>query len=211
MELSNQQDIKERKKQHTRALDMMRVEFEEKLGSLKERYKEKLSSLEAELELRRKVEIHEIEERKNQHINELYAHHSHAYGQMKDYYNSITRNNLELIKSLKDARQQMKEKQVQDTEAMLRMDQTNKELSVPLAKTTKQKNDLIHELKGYAKDKLSLKNATARLKLLQLRHKQLQEKHDRFVLVGNRLYSPSPLAPLFILSISSIVPHVFTF
>ena len=115
----------------------------------------------------------------SQHINELYAHHSHAYGQMKDYYNSITRNNLELIKSLKDARQQMKEKQVQDTEAMLRMDQTNKELSVPLAKTTKQKNDLIHDLKGYAKDKLSLKNATARLKLLQLRHKQLQEKHDR--------------------------------
>ena len=123
------------------------------------------------------MEIHEIEERKNQHINELYAHHSHAYGQMKDYYNSITRNNLELIASLNNARQLMKEKQVKDTEEMLKMDQLNKKLSEPLAKTTAEKNELIHELKGYAKDQLSLQNATARLKLLKRRHEHLRQKH----------------------------------
>ena len=96
---------------------------------------------------------------------------------MKDYYNSITRNNLELIASLNNARQLMKEKQVKDTEEMLKMDQLNKKLSEPLAKTTAEKNELIHELKGYAKDQLSLQNATARLKLLKRRHEQLWQKH----------------------------------
>lgn len=96
---------------------------------------------------------------------------------MKDYYNSITRNNLELITSLNNARTLMKEKQVVDTEEMLKMDQLNKKLSEPLAKTTSEKNELIHELKGYAKDQLSLQNATARLKLLKRRHERLREKH----------------------------------
>jgi hypothetical protein len=45
-----------------------------------------------------KVEIHEIEERKNQHINELMKNHEEAFREMKEYYNNITKENLELIK-----------------------------------------------------------------------------------------------------------------
>ena len=73
---------------------MVKAEFEEKLKTLEERYSEKLDKLRQDLELRRRVEIHEIEERKNLHINQLYKHHATAYGHMKDYYNSITKNNL---------------------------------------------------------------------------------------------------------------------
>ena len=46
-----------------------------------------------------KVEIHELEERKNQHYNELMKAHEHAFKEMKDYYNDITKENLELIKT----------------------------------------------------------------------------------------------------------------
>lgn len=52
-----------------------------------------------ELDLRMKVEIHELEERKNQHYNELMKAHEQAFKEMKDYYNDITRENLELIKT----------------------------------------------------------------------------------------------------------------
>ena len=54
--------------------------------------------LNEELDLRMKVEIHEIEERKNQHINELLKNHEEAFREMKDYYNDITKENLELIR-----------------------------------------------------------------------------------------------------------------
>ena len=47
-----------------------------------------------------KVEIHEIEERKNQHINDLMLNHEKAFNEMKEYYNDITRENLDIIKGL---------------------------------------------------------------------------------------------------------------
>lgn len=60
----------------------------------------RLKNLEVDLELRRRVQVHEVEERKNQHINDLVKNHQKAFGQMKNYYNDITRGNLQLIKSL---------------------------------------------------------------------------------------------------------------
>jgi hypothetical protein len=63
-----------------------------------ETYERKLNELKDELELRMKVEIHEIEERKNQHINDLMKNHEEAFKEMKEYYNDITRENLELIR-----------------------------------------------------------------------------------------------------------------
>ena len=60
-----------------------------------------MKMLRDDLELRRKQEIHEIEERKNTHINELMKKHEKAFADIKNYYNDITHNNLDLIKTLK--------------------------------------------------------------------------------------------------------------
>jgi hypothetical protein len=46
------------------------------------------------------MEIHEIEERKNLHINKLISNHEKAYREIKEYYYDITKDNLDLIKSL---------------------------------------------------------------------------------------------------------------
>ena len=62
----------------------------------------KLEHLREDLELRLKVEIHEIEERKIKNINELMQNHEQAFKEMKEYYNDITRENLELIKMHKE-------------------------------------------------------------------------------------------------------------
>lgn len=71
----------------------------------------------------RAAQVHEIEERKNQHIQELMKkcvraprrvpprcpcadkrarRHEKAFTEIKNYYNDITHNNLDLIKSLKE-------------------------------------------------------------------------------------------------------------
>lgn len=70
--------------------------------SLIQDYEKKCADLRDQLELRMKVEIHEIEERKNQHINELMINHETAFREMKEYYNDITRENIELIKVHKE-------------------------------------------------------------------------------------------------------------
>ena len=49
-----------------------------------------------------KVEIHEIEERKNQHINDLMVNHETAFREMKQYYNDIAKENLDIIKQLQE-------------------------------------------------------------------------------------------------------------
>lgn len=59
-----------------------------------------MKDLEKELSLRMKVEIHEIEERKNNHINDLMVNHEAAFREMKQYYNDITKENLDIITQL---------------------------------------------------------------------------------------------------------------
>lgn len=71
-------------------------------------YEQKMIDLEKELSLRMKVEIHEIEERKNQHINDLMINHEHAFREMKQYYNDITKENLDIIKQLQEKYQDVK-------------------------------------------------------------------------------------------------------
>jgi growth arrest-specific protein 8 len=61
-------------------------------------YDQKVKSLGEELQLRLKVESHETKERKDQQINDLMKNHESAFGEMKNYYNDITRENLELIR-----------------------------------------------------------------------------------------------------------------
>lgn len=85
-------------------LDQIRASTQEdynfKIINLIKEYEATLNKLQQDLYLKRKVEIHEIEERKNQHINDLLRNHVQAFTELKDYYNDITEDNLNLIKDL---------------------------------------------------------------------------------------------------------------
>ena len=63
-------------------------------------HEQKLVDLERELDLRLKVELHEMQERKNSHMNDLMKNHENAFKEMKEYYGDITRENVEIIKTL---------------------------------------------------------------------------------------------------------------
>lgn len=141
------------------------------------KYDQKLKVLRAELELRRKVEVHEIEERKNQHINELCINHEEAFREMKDYYNDITRENLELIRMYKekciDIKNQTEQNEVTVEHLKLKM----KELKIPLANAVAEKDSLSRQLSNYSKDIMALRNAKARLQVLKNKEKEC--KQDR--------------------------------
>ena len=84
--------------EHNKQLSSLKLAFAGQLKDLENKYETKVKELREDLELRRKVEIHEIEERKNQHRNDLTKSHEEAFKSLKSYYNSITKNNLQLIK-----------------------------------------------------------------------------------------------------------------
>lgn len=87
--------------------------------------------LREDMELQRKQEIHEIEERKNNHINELMKQHERAFAEIKNYYNDITHNNLDLIKTLKEDVSEMKKREAQNEKLMYEIAQVRPSASIP--------------------------------------------------------------------------------
>ena len=148
------------------------------MRELQSKYELKMKLLREDLELRRKVEILEIEERKNNHINELMKKHEKAFGEIKNYYNDITHNNLDLIRSLKEEVAEMKKKEIQNEKLMFEIAQENKKLSEPLTRALKEVEKLRHELANYQKDKMSLQNAKSRLHVLETQLRDLTWEHE---------------------------------
>lgn len=177
-EMVNAEEIRSMKTLHDKNLSKMRSEFEKNLASLQEKYEARVSQLRADLELRRKVEIHEIEERKNLHINDLLHNHEQAFNDIKKYYNDITRDNLKLIRDLKGEVAEMTKKAAANQKLMYDIAQENKRLSEPLKIAVAEVESLKAGLKDAEKDKLSLKNAKARLRVMDSQVKALEAEHE---------------------------------
>lgn len=179
-ELADEQEVQRLTNQNRKNLEKTQEEFEKATAQMQERAEEQLRELRSNLELRRKVEIHEVEERKNLHINDLMRNHEKAFGQIKNYYNDITYDNLKLIKELKDEVADMKKKATNNSKLMAEISQENKKLFEPLAVTVKEVEQLKYELRDAAKDRMSLKNARARLHVLRetLKKKKAQLGSD---------------------------------
>merc|ERR1711865_267067 len=178
-ELANEDEIKQLKAAYDKNVRKVREEFERGLEGLNSRQGERLQQSKEDLELRRKVDIHEIGERKNLHINDLMKNHEKAFGQIKNNNNEITHDNHKLIKSLKDEVTDMKKKAAANQKLMHDISQENKRLSEPLAAALKDVQALRHELKDKEKDMLSLRNAKARLAMLEEQAKRLADNHRK--------------------------------
>jgi hypothetical protein len=171
--------IKNAKEREQKEIKIYRDTFEENHQKLIESYETRLRELMDDLELRRKMEIHEIEERKNRHINDLMAKFEHSFTEMRTYYNSITQDNLALIKSLNDEIYDLKVKHAQNEKAMEEIERKNAMLSEPLEATQKEVKKLELQLQNFDKDKASLKHARNRLAAAEELSKDLAMKQNR--------------------------------
>jgi hypothetical protein len=59
-----------------------------------------------------------VEERKNLHINDLIGKHKRAFEEIKNYYNDITHNNLDLIRTLKEDVAKCKQEEAKNQKLM---------------------------------------------------------------------------------------------
>ena len=138
----------------------------------------KCQRLEAELDLRMKVEIHEIEERKNEHINELMQNHEQAFTEMKQYQNDITRENIELIKQLKEKLTEYKKMTLVHESNHKVLEEEIKELTKPLAIAQQEASNLQKSTCTMDKDTIALRNARGFLKDIKTKTTGLKDNRD---------------------------------
>eukprot|EP01006_Ploeotia_vitrea_P055264 TRINITY_DN67978_c10_g2_i1.p1 TRINITY_DN67978_c10_g2~~TRINITY_DN67978_c10_g2_i1.p1 ORF type:complete len:468 (-),score=76.77 TRINITY_DN67978_c10_g2_i1:1037-2440(-) len=173
----HEEQTKNKRQEHIGLVNKTQKDAGKQMKEMQDKYEKKIAILRDELELRRKAEIHDIEERKNEHIKELVAKHEAAFREIKEYYNDITSNNLDLIKSLKEEVANMKKNEQYNEKLMFEIAQENKKLNDPLQRANKEVETLRHELANYEKDKMSLKNTRSRLLVLGDQFKKLEGTH----------------------------------
>jgi len=86
---------------HAEFVSALTEDHERNAREIESKYQAKLRALQAQNDLRRKTELHELEERKSKQVHTLMKNHEKAFGDIKNYYNDITANNMALINTLK--------------------------------------------------------------------------------------------------------------
>jgi len=178
MELSHDDYLKSLKRQQDRNITLLRQEFERKSSEMHKNFDRKTKMIREKLEKRRKDETLAIEERKNSHIKQLMKAHEQEFSEIKNYYNDITHNNLDLIKSLKDEVAEMKKKEQQDEQHMNEIYHENRRMSEPLKKAQKDVENLTVTLHKYKKDKELLRNTKARLLVVEEKFRNLKWQQE---------------------------------
>lgn len=123
-----------------------------------------------------KVEIHEIEERKNQHRNDLMENHTNSFKEMKDYYNQITRESLELIKVLKERLQDIKDNIKKNDEIIESLKAEMVQFREPLTQAKAEAEHLKKSVATFEKDQMALRNARGFLKDLTTKNNNVNEE-----------------------------------
>jgi len=178
IELSHQDYLTSLKQEQDRRITLLRQEFERHARELQLKFERKRKAVRDELEARRKADAQQIEERKNLHIAQLMTAHEKAFGEIKNYYNDITHNNLDLIKSLKEEVGEMKKKEAQDEKLMFEISQENKRMSEPLKRALMDVERLRRSIQAYQRDKLALRDAKAQLLVLEHDFAALSWEHE---------------------------------
>ncbi|CAM9433214.1 unnamed protein product [Choristocarpus tenellus] len=175
MELSHEGYLMTLKKQQDQNITALRSEFERKASEIHKNFEKKMKMVRMEkLEARRKAETVQIEERKNVHIERLMKLHEKAFAEIKNYYNDITHNNLDLIKSLKEEVADMRKREQQDEKLMYEIAQENKRMSEPLRKARQDVDCLRQELERFRQEQDELRRTKASLLIVE---EKLRELH----------------------------------
>ncbi|KAK9837699.1 hypothetical protein WJX74_003346 [Apatococcus lobatus] len=177
-ELAHEEVVRSLHMEHAKQASKLRQELEQQARELAAVWERKMKAQWDDAEVRRRAETHEVEERKNAHIAELMRKHEKAFADIKNYYNDITHNNLDLIKALKADTTEMRKREVQNEKLMSEIAQENKRLTEPLTKALKEVETLRGKLGAHEKDQTSLQDTKTKLKQAQKQLKNLEWENE---------------------------------
>ncbi|KDO21499.1 hypothetical protein SPRG_12463 [Saprolegnia parasitica CBS 223.65] len=159
-------DLKEMELSHEDYLKTLKQEQDKRITILRQEFERHAKELQQKFERKRKLFRDELESTRRPYCA---AHDVAREGVWRDqnYYNDITHNNLDLIKSLKEEVAEMKKKEATDEKLMFEISQENKRMSEPLKKALLDVERLRQNIKSYDNDKIALKQAKAELLVLE--------------------------------------------
>ena len=102
IEFTHEEYIRGLKREQDQKVTALRHQFERMGSEVQKLYDARMKKSREVLDRKRKEEIKSIEDRKHVMIDHLMQEHQRAFTDIKNYYNDITHNNLDLIKSLKE-------------------------------------------------------------------------------------------------------------
>lgn len=178
IELAHDDFLRSLKQRQDRSITHLRAEFERKAFEIQKNYEKRMEKTRHRLEERRKTETQVIEQKKNEHVTLLMDTHKRSFAEIKNYYNDITHNNLDLIKSLKEEVAEMRKKEQQDEKQMDHIAQENKRMSEPYKKAKKDVERLRAELERYKWEKEELRETKARLLVVEDEHRALKWENE---------------------------------
>jgi growth arrest-specific protein 8 len=178
IELSHEEYIRGLKREQDQKVTFLRHEFERKANELQKMFDSRMKKTREGLDKRRKEEIKAIEDRKLAMTEQMMAEHQKAFQDIKNYYNDITHNNLDLIKSLKE---EVKELEAEERKDQIRLHEKmaeNKKLSAPLKRMQEDLTRLRAEYEEYKKEKAEMKRVKSALLLVEGSESTLAWEHE---------------------------------
>jgi len=178
IEQTHEEYIRGLKRDQDQHVTTLRHEFERKANEIQKSFDARIKKTREELDKRRKEEIKTIEERKLAMVDSLIAEHAKAFTDIKNYYNDITHNNLDLIKSQKD---EVKELEAEERADMVRLHEKqaeNRKLSAPLKRMQEDVVRLRGELEEYRKEKAEMRRVKAALVVVEGGMSTLKWEHE---------------------------------
>jgi hypothetical protein len=177
-ELSHDEYIRGLKRELDQKITFSRHEFERRANEIQKTYDARMKKTRETLDKRRKDEIKVIEDRKHAMIDQLMAEHLKEFTDIKNYYNDITHNNLDFIKSLKE---EVKEREAEERQDQIKLHERmaeNKKLTAPLKKMREDLQRLNGELEGYKKEKVDMKRVKSALVVVEAEQNNLEWEHE---------------------------------
>uniref|UniRef100_A0A7S1XXH6 Growth arrest-specific protein 8 domain-containing protein n=1 Tax=Phaeomonas parva TaxID=124430 RepID=A0A7S1XXH6_9STRA len=170
--------VKGMRKEQDRKTTMLRKDFERRASEVNDIYEDRMRTLREELESRRKSDLQGIEDAKDAHIERLMKAHERAFSEIKNYYNDITHNNLDLIKSLKEEVAEMKKTQQKEEKKLNEIKAENKRMKEPLRQAEEDVRRLEAEVESYESERTELRNTKSALLTLVDRVGTLRWEHE---------------------------------
>eukprot|EP01029_Cantina_marsupialis_P012224 TRINITY_DN2702_c0_g1_i3.p1 TRINITY_DN2702_c0_g1~~TRINITY_DN2702_c0_g1_i3.p1 ORF type:complete len:455 (-),score=166.16 TRINITY_DN2702_c0_g1_i3:292-1656(-) len=156
----------------------LRKEYELKNKEAVARHEDKVKSMRDQAEISRRATNQKIEETKNKTIQALMSRHETEFSDIKNYYNDITHNNLDLIKSLKEEVAELKKKETKDERAMFDIAQQNKRMSEPLKRATANVGHLKEKRIEHGAIKKDLRETKTKLMVKEKNAKNLEWENE---------------------------------
>jgi hypothetical protein len=178
MELAHEEFVRGLKREQDKKITFLRHEFERKANEVQRMFEARTKKSREVLDRQRRDEIKMIEESKHVMIEALMGEHQRAFSDIKNYYNDITHNNLDLIKSLKE---EVKDLEAEERKDEMRLNEKlneNKKLSAPLKRMQEDVVRLRAELEEYKLEKAEMRKVKSSLQVVESENASLTWEYE---------------------------------